>query len=378
MDFSFTEEQTLLRNSVARFIEDNYDFDKRRAMIRSPQGRDPATWAQFAELGLLAVPFTEEQGGLGGTPTDTMVILEEFGKGLVIDPYLPTVVLGGGFLRLGGSSSQQAELIPHIVDGSLILAFAYAERQARYDLNDILCTAKKDGSGYVLNGQKGVVIAAPWADRLIVTARTGGGQRDKGGISLFLVDAKAKGVSMRAYPTVDGQRAAEVSLENVSVPADARIGAEGEAFPLIETVVDHALCALSAEAMGLHRRMLELTIEYTRTRKQFDQPLSKFQVLQHRMADMYIHVEETVSTCYMATIKLDAPETERKAAAAAAKVQLGRAGKFIGQNAVQLHGGMGVTEEMSIGHYFKRATAMNAMFGDVDHHLRRFEALTQG
>ena len=378
MDFSFTEEQTLLRNSVARFVADNYTFEARREIVKSAEGWRPDYWKQFAELGLLAAPFAEEHGGLGGGPIETMVILEEFGRGLVVEPYLPTVVIGGAFLRHAGSAAQKEELLPQIVEGSLVTSFAFAEPQARFDLFDIRTSAKKSGGGYTLNGHKSVAIAAPMAGKLIVTARTAGSQRDAKGIGVFLVDATAKGVTLESYPTVDGLRAADVRLDNVAVGADALLGEAENGLPLVERVVDEAIAALSAEAMGVHRKMLELTLDYTKTRQQFGQPISKFQALQHRMADMFVHVEESVSMAYMVALKLDAPEAERKAAAAAAKAQLGRAGRFIGQNAIQLHGGMGMTEEMAVGHYFKRATMMNILFGDADHHTRRFAELTQG
>ncbi|MGB0921340.1 MAG: acyl-CoA dehydrogenase family protein [Alphaproteobacteria bacterium] len=375
MDFSFTEEQTLLRNTVQRFIEDNYDFDTRCKIVASEEGWRPDYWQQLAELGVLAVPFDEEHGGLGYGPIETMVIMEELGRGLVVEPYLPTVIIGGGFLRHGGSDAQKAELIPAIAGGELKLAFAYAEPQGRYNLADLTTTAKADGDGFVLNGYKAVVIGGPMADKLIVTARTSGDQRDEDGVSVFIVDAGAAGVGRRDYPTVDGLRASEITFENVKLGADAVIGQVGKALPLVEKVVDEAIAALSAEAMGAMKVLNDATVEYCKTRKQFGVPIGSFQVLQHRMVDMFMEHEQSVSTTYMVNLKLDEDETERKKAASAAKVQIGKSGRYVGQNAVQLHGGMGMTDELNVGHYFKRLTMIDSMFGNVDHHLKRYASL---
>ena len=377
MDFSFTEEQSMLRDTVASYLADNYSFDQRRAAIGKEPGWSPAVWKAFAEeLGILGAPFSEAQGGLGGGAVENMIVMEEMGKALVVEPYLGTVVIGGGFLKHSGHADAEA-LIGQIIGGGTIFAFAYAEPQGRYNLADLKTTAKKDGKGYVLNGHKAVVIGAPYATHLIVTARTGGGQRDAQGISVFIVPKSAKGVSTRDYPTVDGFRASEVYLENVAVGAEALVGPEGQALPLIEKVVDEAIAATCAEACGVLRKLHEGTLEYTKQRKQFGQPISSFQVLQHRMVDMFINVEQAISMTYMATIKLS-EDAERAKAASAAKVQIGKACKFVGQNAIQLHGGMGMTDEMAIGHYFKRATMIEGVFGSVDHHLARYEGLSLG
>ena len=378
MDFNFTEEQSMLRDTVASYLQDTYDFDARRAIIKSDAGWKPENWNAFAEaLGILGAPFSEDLGGLGGGATENMIVMEEFGKALVVEPYLGTVVIGGGFMKHSGYAGA-ADVIEKIIGGQAVIAFAYAEPQGRYTWQDLKTTARKEGSGYVLNGHKAVVVGAPWATHLIVTARTGGGQRDAGGVSVFIVDKSAKGITTRDYPTVDGARASEVYLENVSVGADALIGAEGEAMPLIDQVMDEATAAACAEAVGVLRRLHEGTLDYTKQRKQFGQPIAQFQVLQHRMVDMFIQVEQSVSMTYMATIKLDESATERAKAVSAAKVQIGRACKFVGQNAIQLHGGMGMTDEMAIGHYFKRATVIEGLFGSVDHHLRRYEGLSFG
>jgi alkylation response protein AidB-like acyl-CoA dehydrogenase len=376
MDFSFTDEQSMLRDTVASYLADHYDFDTRRAAIKSASGWRPDVWKAFAEeLGILGAAFPEDLGGLGGGAIDNMVVMEEFGKALVVEPYLGTVVIGGGFLKHGAPAGAP-EVIAGIIDGSVTFAFAYAEPQGRYNLCNLVTTARKDGAGYVLNGHKAVVIGAPWASHLIVTARTGGGQRDAAGVSVFLVEKAAKGVVTRDYPTVDGRRASEVFFENVAVPASALIGGEGEALPLVEQVVDEAIAATCAEACGVLRRLHEGTLEYTKQRKQFGQPIASFQVLQHRMVDMFIQLEQAISMTYMAHIKLSEPAAERAKALSAAKVQIGRACRFVGQNAIQLHGGMGMTDEMAIGHYFKRATLIEGEFGSVDHHLRRYETLS--
>lgn len=372
MDFSFTEEQTLLRNSVQGLLAAKYDFDTRRKIVKSADGMSKDIWAQFAEMGLLAAPFTEEQGGFGGGAIETMIVMEEMGRNLVVEPYLETVVIAGGFLREGASAEQQAAHIPGIVDGSTIWAFAYAEPQGRYNLADLVTTAKKDGAGYVLNGYKAVVLGAPWAQKLIVTARTSGGQRDRDGVSVFIVDKNAAGVSTRDYPTVDGRRASEVTLENVKLGADALIGAEGKGLALVEKITDQAIAALSAEAVGCMGELNKATVEYCKTRKQFGVPIGKFQVLQHRMVDMFMAYEQSVSMTYMVNLKLEEDEAERIKAAAGAKVQIGKAGRFVGQQSVQLHGGMGMTDELNVGHYFKRLTMIDTQFGNVDHQLKRY------
>jgi hypothetical protein len=378
MNFSFTEEQTLLRDSLASYLADHYSFEQRRAAIKSTAGWRPQVWKAFAEdLGILGAAFPEDLGGLGGGATETMVIMEELGKALVVEPYLATVVIAGGFLKRSGHPAA-SELIGRIVAGEATFAFAYAEPQGRYALHDLATTARKDGAGYVLNGQKAVVVGAPWASHLIVTARTGGARRDLGGVSVFLLPKDAPGVTLREYPTVDGARAADVGFENVALPASALIGPEGEALPMVEAVVDEATAALCAEACGVLRRLHESTVEYAKQRKQFGQPISQFQVLQHRMVDMFIAFEQSVSMSYMAHIRLGGADDERARAVSAAKVQIGRACRFVGQNAIQLHGGMGMTDEMAIGHYFKRATLIEAQFGNTDHHLARYEALSFG
>jgi pimeloyl-CoA dehydrogenase small subunit len=375
MDFNFTEEQGMIRDSLSRMIREQYDFDTRRKVIESESGWRPEMWAQFAELGLLMAPFSEEDGGLGGGPIDAMVVMEEFGKGLVVEPFVPSVVCGGGFIKRA-SDELKGEYLEGIMSGEKIFAFAYAEPQGRYNLADLQTTAKKDGGSYVLNGHKAVVIGAPWATHFIVTARTSGDRRDEGGVSAFVVAKDADGVSLRSYPTVDGRRAAEVYLENVKVDAAAAVGDIDGALPLIEQVSDEAIAAICAEACGAMKVANEQTVEYSRTRKQFGTPIGKFQVLQHRMVDMFIEHEQSISMTYMATLKLDEDVLTRKKAVSAAKVRIGQAGRFVGQEAVQIHGGMGMTDEMAVGHYFKRLTMIDSEFGNVDHHLRRYTDLS--
>jgi hypothetical protein len=374
MDFSFTQEQSMLRDTVASYLADHYDFDKRRAAVKSAAGWRPEVWRAFAQdLGILGASFPEEMGGLGGGATEVMVVMEEFGKALVVEPYLASVVIAGGFLKHAPAAG--AELIGKIIAGEATFAFAWAEPQGRYALNDLKTTARKDGGDFLVNGAKAVVIGAPWASHLIVTARTGGGQRDGQGVSVFVLGKDTPGVALREYPTVDDRRAAEVLFENVRIPGSALIGPEGDALPIIEQVVDEAIAATCAEACGVLRRLHEGTVEYTKQRRQFGAPIASFQALQHRMVDMFINVEQAVSMTYMAHIKL-ADSAERAKAVSAAKVQIGRACRFVGQNAIQLHGGMGMTEEMAIGHYFKRATMIEGEFGSTDHHLARYETLS--
>jgi len=376
MDFSYTEEQTLLRNSVSKYLADKYTFDSWRKFTRAEPGRDPAHWAQFAELGLLAAPLPEAYGGLGGGPVDAQIVMEEFGKALVVEPYVSTVVIGGGVLKHGGDEAQKTEWLAKIAGGETMMAFAFAEPKGRYNLADLTTTAKKQGSAYVLNGQKAVVIGAPWADQLIVTARTAGGQRDRKGVSVFIVDKNAKGVSCRNYPTVDGLRASEITFENVEVPAANLIGQADNGLPLVERVVDEAIAATCAEATGCMKVLVDTTVAYSKQRKQFGVPIGKFQVLQHRMVDMFVNYEQSVSITLMVTLKLGESDAERGKAASAAKVTIGKAGRFVGQQSVQIHGGMGMTDELNVGHYFKRLTMIDALFGSTDHHLKRYASVS--
>jgi pimeloyl-CoA dehydrogenase small subunit len=370
MDFELSEEQTLLRGSIERLLADRYSFEARKGYMAAPEGYSRELWAQYAELGLLGLPFPERFGGFGGGAVETMIVAEAFGAALALEPFLATVVLGGGLLRHGGSDAQCAALVPRIADGTLRLAFAHSERQARYDLADVSATACRDGARFVLDGAKSLVLHGDSADELMVSARVSGDRRDRDGIALFLVDAAASGVTRRGYQTIDGQRAAEVTLTNVNVEADAAIGEIGKALPLIERVVDEAVAALCAEAVGNMAAMHEMTIDYLKTRRQFGVPIGSFQVLQHRAVDMLVALEEARSMAILATMMVGEEDaSERHRSIAAAKVQIGRSGKLVGQQAIQLHGGIGMTMEYKVGHYFKRVTAIDALFGDADHHL---------
>jgi pimeloyl-CoA dehydrogenase small subunit len=371
MDFDLSDEQRLLKDSVNGLIEKEYGFEQRKAYAKEPLGYSQARWAQFAELGLLALPFAEAQGGIGATPVETMIVMEAFGRGLVLEPYLATVVLGGGLLRFAGSAAQLEALVPAIAGGTLRLAFAHTERQSRYDLADVAVTAQPTpGGSFVLSGQKGIVLHGDSADRLIVSARSAGGPRERDGISLFLVDPKTDGVAVQGYATVDGLRAAEITLRDVKLGPDALLGPKDRALPLIERAVDLAIAALVAEAVGAMSVMHELTVDYLKTRKQFGVAIGSFQALQHRAVDMLVALEQARSMAMLATMMAEAPDdAERRRTIAAAKVQCGRSGRFVGEQAIQLHGGIGMTQEYKVGHYFKRVTMIDTLFGDADHHL---------
>jgi pimeloyl-CoA dehydrogenase small subunit len=369
MDFELSEEQRLLKDSVERLTTQRYDFEARKKYMKETDGWSRALWKQYVDLGLTALPFAEEHGGIGGGAVETMIVMEAFGRALALEPYFASVVLGGAFLRLGGGEAAR-DALPQVAAGEALLAFAHTERQSRYDLADVSAMAKKDGEGYVLNGEKSLAVHGDCADKIIVSARVSGDQRNRSGISLFLVDAKQDGVSRRGYPTMDGLRAAEITLANVRVGTDAVIGEPGNAYPLIEQVVDIAIAALAAEAVGAMSAMQEITVDYLKQRKQFGVPIGNFQVLQHRAGEMLIALEQARSMAMLATMMAEEQNAaERRKSITAAKVQIGRSAKFIGQQAIQLHGGIGMTMEYKVGHYFKRATMIDTMFGDADHHL---------
>ncbi len=374
MNFEFTEEQEMLRESLARFLRDKYDFDTRREIIASNEGWSREIWSGLAEMGVMGAAFPEDYDGFGGTHADLLIVMEELGRALVVEPYLPTVVLAGQLLRAAGGA-QALALIPKISMGELIMAFGYAEPRSRFSLSHVETRAQESGDGYTISGRKAVVLGAPAADKLIVSARTSGAVADEDGISLFIIDRGQDGVRIEGYPTIDGLRAGEVHLENAAVARENLIGTAGGAFPLIERIIDRAIVAASAEAIGLCRRMNELTTDYCRQREQFGQPIGKFQVLQHKMVDMFIHAEEMVSMAYMAAMNADTEGHDLRIAASMAKVQLGKSLKFVGENAIQLHGGMGITEEMAVGHYFMHGTMLELLFGNTDYHRKRYQAL---
>lgn len=372
MNFDLSEEQRLLKESVDGLLTDAYAFEQRKKYMKEKGGWSRAIWSKLAELGLLGLPFAEVDGGFGAGAVETMIVMEAVGRALVLEPYLATVVIGGGFLRHAGSAAQKAAHIPSMIDGSKTFAFAQLEQNSRYDLFDVTTSAKRKGDGWVIDGEKFVVLNGENADTLLVTARTKGGRRDKTGISVFLVPAKAKGVTKKAYPMQDRLYAADITFAGLEVGAENAVGDAENALPLIERVVDDARTALCAEAVGLMDESLKTTIEYIKTRTQFGAPIGSFQGLQHRAADMFVALEQARSMSIFATMaaNFDDP-AERARAVAAAKVQIGRSGKFIGQQSIQLHGGIGMTMEAKIGHYFKRLTMIENAFGDADYHLRR-------
>jgi len=372
MDFDLSEEQRLLKESIDGLLTDSYDFEQRKKHMSEKGGWSKAVWGKLAEQGLLGLPFAEADGGFGGGGVETMIVMEALGRALVLEPYLATVVIGGGFLRHGGSAEQKAAHVPGIVDGSKTFAFAQLEKNSRYDLFDVATTAKKKGGAYVIDGEKFVVLNGENADTLIVTARTKGERRDSGGIGVFAVAANAKGVTKKSYPTQDGLHAADISFTGVEVGADAAIGDPENGLPLIERVVDEARIALCAEAVGLMDESLKTTVEYIKTRKQFGVAIGSFQSLQHRASDMFVALEQARSMSMFATMAMDFDDPkERAKAVAAAKGQIGKSGKFVGQQSIQLHGGIGMTMEAKIGHYFKRLTMIENSFGDTDYHMRR-------
>ncbi|GGO81874.1 acyl-CoA dehydrogenase [Marinobacterium nitratireducens] len=371
MDFALNDIQQMLQDSAAKFIKNDYDFETRRALTESELGYSQSNWQLFAELGWLALPFAEEFGGMGGDLSDLVVLQTELGRGLVVEPFLSTVILCGGLIQRHGSDAQKGELIEKVLAGELKLALASAEPQAQTRVEDVATTAVADGDGYLLNGHKCVVLDAHSADMLIVVARTGGVAGDRDGITLFLVDPNQAGVELFNYPTNDGGRAAEVRLNRVRVSAGALLGDKDNAFPALEATFNHAIVALSAEAVGIMDRLLEATVEYCKVRKQFDQPIGNFQVLQHRMAEMFIECQQARSMLYFGAITAAAGGEEAARAAALLKVKIGSAGRLVGQQAVQLHGGMGVTDELDVGHFFKRLTMINTLFGSQDEHLQR-------
>lgn len=367
MDFHYSEEQIALRDTLGRYIARDYSFEARRALAQSALGFSREHWRRFAELGLLALPFPEAYGGLNGSAIDTMLVMEAFGRGLVLEPYLATVVLAGHLLRDAASAAQKEALLPAIGRGELLLALAHHEPGGRYETDRVRTSAVAAGPGWKLSGHKAVVLGGASADKLLVSAHSGAG------ISLFLVEATAAGLGVRAYRTQDGGRAAEVRLEDVVVGPQALVGPEGGALPLIEHALDYGIAALCAEAVGIMAALDEATLDHLKTRRQFGQPIGRFQALQHRMAEMVIATEQARSMAMLAAVKADAADpAERRRALSAAKAYVGRQARFVGQQAVQLHGGMGVVEELNVSHYFKRLTMIDLTFGDADHHLGLF------
>ena len=377
MNFDFTEEQTLLENMVTSFVRDDYNWETREAIVKTEEGWRPENWTKFAELGLLGVPFSEDHGGLGGTSVDSMVVMEQFGKGLVVEPFLPSILLAGNLISKLGSKEQTDSIIPSIIEGESRYVFAYAEPQSRFDLFDVKTSAVKDGNGYTLNGFKSVVFAASMATHVIIAARTSGDQRSKDGITLFIADIKSDGISLQTYPTIDEYRASEMVIENLKVSNDMVLGEVDSAHDTIEEVIDLATIAACSEAVGVLQVLKDSTTDYCRQRKQFGQPIGKNQVIQHRLVDMMIEYEQSKSILYAAvTADLENAE-ERRKIVSAAKARIGQAIKFVGESAIQLHGGMGMVDEYMISHYFKRATMLGVLYGNVDFHMKRYIESTQ-
>jgi len=377
MNFELSEEQTLLAETIKRFVATHYNFDARAKIIASPAGHSEDVWAALAEMGVLGLPFDEAHGGFGGTTVDVMLVMEAVGEGLLVEPYLATVGLGGRFIARGGTKAQQDRILPALILGKHTLAFAHTEPHARYDLRQVGLRARRSGDGYTLDGEKRMVLHGGSADTLVVSARTSGGDTDAGGITLLLVPRTAAGVSAKDYRTIDNLRAADIRFSNVSVGADARLGREGEGYPLIEEVVDYATALCCAETVGAIRYANEATLDYLKTRRQFGVPIGSFQALQHRMVDMMISYEQARSMSYLACVKVDSAEPdERRRVISAAKIKIADACRHVSQESVQLHGGMGMTEELKISHTFRRLTMLAQTFGDAEHHLERFASGT--
>ncbi|MCS6854337.1 MAG: acyl-CoA dehydrogenase family protein [Elioraea sp.] len=372
MEFELSEEQRLLAASLRRLLADRYGFEQRKTYARTPEGWSRAVWHDFGDLGLLALPFAEEDGGLGGGPVETMVVAEALGEALTLEPWFATVVLGGGFLRHGGSSDLRRALVPGIASGNVLLAVAHAEPAATADPGDVATVARREGSRWRLDGCKTLVLHGDVADHIVVTARVFGAGSGPDGLAAFLVPATATGLTRRALRTNDGRRAAEIVLDDVAVADDCVLGEPGEAFPLIERVVQEAIAALAAEAVGVMTLAHRLTVDYLKTRRQFGRPIGSFQVLQHRATDMLIAIEEARSMAIYAAMSLDEPDAaERRRALAAVKALIGRRGRFVAETAVQLHGGIGLTMDYAVGHCMARLLAIDALFGNAAHHLAR-------
>ena len=377
MDFSYSDEQQMLQESVQKFVQRHYAFDARRAILGSAQGYSAQHWALFAELGWLTVPFAEADGGFGGLATDLMVLMDEFGKALVVEPFVTGVVMGGGLLSALGTPAQKKALLPQVMEGSLQLACALYEASGRYNLAGIATTAQNMGGHYLVNGSKVLVLNGPAAQMLLVSVRTAGNEGDAAGVSVLMIPADSSGIVRRDYTTVDGHRAAQLRFENVQVPVSAMLGAPHAALPALQQVIDRATLCVCAEAAGAMDTLLHKTVEYSKTRRQFDVPIGSFQALQHRMADMFIECELARSIVMMAAMTLDSdvPEPQKQRAVSAAKSRVGRAARKVGQEAVQLHGGIGITDELDVSHYFKRLTAIELLFGNTDFHTARFARL---
>ena len=376
MDLTPSDEQRLLRESADRFVAETFTGEYRRKAVSDPLGFSPAIWKQFADLGWLALPIGEAHGGLGGGAIEIGILMEAFGRGLVSEPYLATVVIGAALVGQCGSEAQKQSILPKVAEGKLYLAFAHSERAARFDLAHVATTATKTADGWRLNGSKTAVLDGAAANQIIVSARgvNANGGSDK--LCLFLAPADAPGFTLRDYARLGGGRGCSLDLKDVQLPADALLGDGSDALPAIETVVDRAMAALGAEAVGIMQTLLDTTLEYTKIRKQFGRPLSANQVIRHRLADMAMQCDEARSMALRAALMADAEPVARSRAASGAKAKIGKCARFIAEQSVQLHGAMGVTEELDIGAYFKRLLAFDTLFGGSAHHYRRHAALS--
>ena len=375
MNFELSEEQKMIQQSVERFVQENYDLTNRVKISSEDPGYSKEYWGSMADLGWLGLAFDEEDGGFGGNQIDTLVLMEQFGKGLVLEPFLANIVLGGGIIKRAASSVIKESIIPSLMEGKLQITLAYAEEQSRFDIEDVATAAREEDGGFVINGKKSMVLNAESADKIIVVTRTSGSQVDENGISLFIVDASSEGVEKQNFPTVDGLRASEITFENVKVTSEALLGEKDKGFKILQSVVNDAILALSAEAVGAMEVLYKDTVEYTQQREQFDHALSDFQVLQHRMVDMFMEYEQCKSLLFRATLEtVEDPDLAQRTIHAL-KHLIGKSGIFVGESAVQLHGGMGVTEELRIGHFFKRLLVIDSQFGNADFHLDKFTNL---
>ena len=375
MNFELSEEQKMIQQSVERFVQENYDLSNRIKISSEDPGFSKEYWSSMAELGWLGLAFSEEDGGFGGNQIDTVVLMEQFGKGLVLEPFLANIVLGGGSIKRGASQEIKDSIIPSLIDGSLQITLAYAEEQSRFDIEDVATAAREENGGFIINGKKSMVLNAESADKIVVATRTSGSQVDEEGISLFVVDADAEGIEKENFPTVDGLRASEIIFKDVKVESTSLIGEKDKGFSILQAVVNDAILALAAEAVGAMEVLYKDTVEYTQQREQFDHPLSDFQVLQHRMVDMFMEYEQCKSLLFRATMETVQDPSLSQRTVHALKHLIGKSGIFVGESAVQLHGGMGVTEELRIGHFFKRLLVIDSQFGNADFHLDKFTSL---
>jgi len=372
MNFELSEEQKMIQQSVERFVQENYDLNNRIKISSEDPGFSNEYWSSMAELGWLGLAFAEDDGGFGGNQIDTLVLMEQFGKGLVLEPFLANIVLGGGAIKRGASEALRQSILPSLIEGNLQVTLAYAEEQSRFDLEDVATSALEENEDFIINGKKSMVLNAESADKIVVVTRTNGSQLDEQGISLFLVDSNSEGIDRENFPTVDGLRASEISFKDVRVSKENLLGEKDKGFEILKAVSNDAILALAAEAVGAMEVLYKDTVEYTQQREQFDHPLSDFQVLQHRMVDMFMEYEQCKSLLFRATMETVQDPLISQRTIHALKHLVGKSGIFVGESAVQLHGGMGVTEELRIGHFFKRLLVIDSQFGNSDFHLEKF------